>query len=266
MGYGFGNKISIGRKPILGKTAWSAFNDFYVNVPATGGNGDYNKEAWINNAGVNAYDTGLTAVNEWGYAGGNFNGFGAPSAVGTYVSGGNFYPLILGGTYAGAGASYALGSGNFWIGYNDNYGSAGLPNAQTQIGKYTKEWFSGSPNYTNSPEGINNKYVWLQGTGLSTLTDGLGAILTWTTYKSGTYEFSGSYVNGNYSGLSTSFAIVDSQSNVLLSRQVISAGSSEFTFNFTQNYSAMVMVQFQVGVSASAQGSPLGLSVNIEKI
>jgi hypothetical protein len=244
-------------------TNWSAFNDFYVNVPATGGGGNFTQTDWINLAGSIPFDTGLTTPNAWGYAGGNFNGVGAPSSVGTYVSGGNLYPLTSGGTYAGPGASYLLGGQDFFIGYNDNYGSVGLPNAQTQIGKYTKEWFSGAPNFANNPNGVNNKYLWIQGTGLSPSTDGLGAMLTWTAPSSGLFSFSGSYVNGNYDGQSTSLAIVDSISNVLLPRTTLAAGSSVSTFSFDQFYNAGDVVQFQVGASAAAQGSPLGLEVNV---
>ena len=171
-------------------TNWSAFDDFYVNVPATGGDGNFQQTDWVNNAGQIPFDTGYIGTNAWGYAGGNFNGIGAPSSVGTYVSGGNLYPLTSGGTYAGPGASYLLGGQNFWIGYNDNYGSVGLPNAQTQIGKYTSEWDSGAPNYTANPGGTNNKYLWLQGTGLAPSANGLGAVLTWTAPYAGTFVLS----------------------------------------------------------------------------
>lgn len=240
-------------------TSWNAFDDFWVNVPATGG---YNQTTWVANAGTVAFDTGLTSPNAWGYAGGNFNGVGAPASVGTYVSGGNFYPLTSGNTYAGPGVSYDLGSGNFWIGYNDQYGTVGLPNAQTQIGKYTQEWFGGSPNYANNPGGTNNKFLWLQPTGLSGSTDGLGALLTWTAPSNGTFTISGSYVNGNY-GQSTNFAIVDSLNNTLLAKQTLSAGSTVNTFSFTRSYSAGDVIQFQAGTPAAAQGSPLGLAVMI---
>ena len=238
-------------------TSWNAFDDFYVNVPATGG---YDQTNWIANGGS-------TNANAWGYAGGNFNANGNPAAVGTYVSlaNGNLYPLTSGGTYAGPGVSYDLGGGNFWIGYNDKYGTVGLPNAQTQIGKYTKEWFSGAPNFANNTNGVNNKYLWLQGTGLSPSTDGLGAILTWTAPTSGKFEIGGSYVNGNY-GQTTSFAIVDSSNNVLLARQTLAASSINSTYSFLRTYAAGDVVQFQVGTPAAAQGSPLGLAVNIVQI
>ena len=95
-------------------TNWSAFDDFYVNVPAPGG---YPQSAWIANAGTIPFDTGLTNANAWGYAGGNFNGSGAPSSVGTYVSAGILYPLTSGGTYAGSGESYLTGGTSYWIGY-----------------------------------------------------------------------------------------------------------------------------------------------------
>ncbi len=248
-------------------TSWSAFNDFYINVPATGGAGNFRQSDWVNLAGQIPFDTGLTTPNAWSYAGGNFNGgAGIPSAVGTYhsASSGLLYSLTSGGTYAGPGASFLLGGQDFWIGYNDNYGAAGLPNALTQIGKYTKEWFSGSPNFANNANGVNNKYLWVQSTGLSPSTDGLGAIVSWTAPSAGTYTFSGSYVNGNYSGgLSTSFAIVDSSNNTLLARQTLPASSTVSTFSFSQTYNAGDVVQFQVGTSAAAQGSPLGLEVNI---
>ena len=242
-------------------TSWSAFNDFYVNVPATGGGGDYNQSTWISSTN-NPFDTGLTNANAWGYAGGNFNGGGFPSSVGTYVSGGGLYPLTSGGTYAGSGASYNLGGGNFWIGYNDNYGSVGLPNGQTQIGKYTKEWFSGSPNYANNADGVNNKYLWVQSTGLSPSTDGLGAIVSWTAPTSGTFYFSGSYVNGNY-GQTTDFAIVDSTGATLLAKTNLAASSSVGSYGFNRTLSAGDVVQYQVATPAAAQGSPLGLEANI---
>ena len=246
---------------------WSAFNDFYVNVPATGGGGDYTQSTWIANAGTVPFDTGLTNANSWGYAGGNFNGSGFPSSVGTYVSpsGGGYYPLTSGGPYAGSGASYNLGGGNFWIGYNDQYGIVGLPNAQTQIGKYTQEWFGGTPNYAGNSGGTNNKYLWIQGTGLSPSTDGLGAMVTWTAPTSGTYTFSGSYVNGNY-GQNTAFAIVDSLNNVALGRQLLAPSSSANNYTFNRVYKAGDVVQFQVGTPAAAQGSPLGLEANISKV
>jgi hypothetical protein len=245
-------------------TSWSAFNDFWVNVPASGGAGNFRQTDWVNLAGQIPFDTGLTTPNAWSYAGGNFNANGAPAAVGTYLSAssGLLYSLTSGGTYAGPGASFLLGGNDFWIGYNDNYGAAGLPNALTQIGKYTKDWFSGAPNFTANPNGVNNKYLWVQSTGLSPSTDGLGAIVSWTAPSAGTYTFSGSYVNGNY-GQSTSFAIVDSSNNTLLARQTLPASSTVSTFNFSQTYNQGDVVQFQVGTSAAAQGSPLGLEVNI---
>ena len=255
---------AIGAAPALAvPTSWNAFDDFWVNVPATGGGGNYNQSTWIANSGSVAFDTGLTSPNAWGYAGGNFNGVDAPASVGSYVSGGNFYPLTSGNTFAGPGASYALGGGNFWIGYNDKYGTGGLPNAQTQIGKYTQEWFAGSPNYTANPGGTNNKFIWLQATGLSPSTDGLGALLTWTAPTAGTFTISGSYVNGNYGNLSTNFAIVDSLNNTLLAKQTLSADSSVSTFSFTRSYSVGDVVQFQAGTPAAAQGSPIGLAVTI---
>jgi len=238
------------------QTTYNAFDDFYVDVPATGGDGGYNQATWIANAGIVPFDTGLTNANTWGYAGGNFNGIGAPASVGTYVTGGNFYPLTLGATYATAGNSFGLGGNDFWIGYSSTYAP------QTQIGKYTKEWFAGAPNYASNPDGTNNKFLWIQPTGLSPDTDGLGAMLTWTAPVTGAYTFSGSYVNGNY-GQSTAFAIVDSRGNTLLSRQLLAPASAESTFNFTQNYSSGDVVQFQVGTPAAAQGSPLGLAVNV---
>jgi autotransporter-associated beta strand protein len=242
---------------------WNAFNDFYVNVPATEGGGDYTQSAWISNAGINPYDTGLTNANSWGYAGGNFNGSGFPSSVGTYTTG--IYSLTSGGTYAGPGAGYNLGGGNYWIGYNDNYGSAGLPDALTQIGKYTQEWFGGTPNYANNPGGVNDKFLWLQGTALATNTGGLGAMLTWTAPAAGTYYFSGAYVNGNYSGLSTDFAIVDSTGTALLNKVTLSANSSVSTYGFRRTLSAGDVVQFQVATPAGygTQASPIGLSANI---
>ena len=243
-------------------TSWNAFDDFYVNVPATGGAGDFPQSAWVSLAGQYPYLTGLTTPNAWGYAGGNFNGGGFPSSVGNYVSGGAFYPLTSGGAFAGPGASYILGGGNFFIGYNDQYGSASLPNAQTQIGKYTKEWFSGTPNYANNANGVNDKYLWLQPTGLAPDTDGLGAILTWTAPTLGTYVISGSYVNGNY-GQTNHFAIVDSRNRTLLPRQTLPPSSAESTFSFTNTYAAGDVIQFQVGTAVAAQGSPLGLAVNI---
>jgi len=246
------------------QTSWSAFNDFYVNVPATGGAGDFRQTDWINNAGIFPYDTGLTTPNAWSYAGGNFNGVGAPSAVGTYVSGGNLLSLTSGGHFAGPGASYLLGGSDYLIGYNDNYGKAGLPNAQSVIGKYTKEWFPGSPNFANNANGVNNKYLWLQGTGLQSASDGLGALLTWTAPTAGTYTFSGSYVNGNYSPTSsTTFAIVDNSNATLLARQTLPVSSAVFDFNFSKTYNQGDVVQFQVGTPAGGQGNPLGLEVNI---
>lgn len=247
--------------PAHAQTIWSAFNDFYVNVPATGGNGDYTQSTWISSTN-NPFDTGLTNANAWGYAGGNFNGGDFPSSVGTYVSGGGLYSLTSGGTYAGPGASYNLGGGNFWIGYNDQYGIVGLSNALTQIGKYTLEWFSGTPNYSANPGGVNNKYLWVQSTGLSPSTDGLGAIVSWTAPTSGTFYFSGSYVNGNY-GQATDFAIVDSTGTTLLAKTNLEASSSVRTYGFNRTLSAGDVVQYQVGVTAAAQSSPLGLEANI---
>lgn len=246
--------------------SWNAFDDFYVDVPATGGSGDYAQSAWIAHAGVNPYDTGLTNANAWGYAGGDFNGRGAPSGVGTYVSGGAFHSLASGGTNAGPGASYYLGGEvpgqYFWIGYNDSYGSIGLPNGQTQIGKYTKEWFEGSPDWAANANGVNDKYLWLQATGLSGESGGMGAILTWTAPYAGTFSFSGSYVNGDY-GHPTDFAIVDNENNVLLPKVTLPTGSAVSTFSFTNKMPAGGVVQFQVGTPAAAQGSPLGLAVDV---
>jgi hypothetical protein len=243
-------------------TNWSAFDDFYVNVPATGGNGDYNQSTWIANAGVWPFDTGLTNPNAWGYAGVNLNGFGFPTSVGTYVapSSGGVYPFTSGGAYAGSGVSYYLGGSNYYIGYNSTYGPI------SQIGKYTQEWFGGAPNYANNPGGTNNKYLWVQSTGLGATTDGLGAMVTWTAPTSGTYTFNGSYVNGNAGGLSTDFAIVDSKNNVALPKLTLSANSSVGTYNFNRVYKAGDVVQFQVGTPAAAQGSPLGLEANISKV
>jgi hypothetical protein len=253
-------------QPAAQAQTWNAFNDFYVNVPAPGG---YPQSAWIQYAGVFPGDTGLVAPNAWGYAGGNFNGGGAPSSVGTYLpaNGGYFYPLTSGGTYAGSGESYLTGGTSFWIGYNDQYGIVGLPNGQTRIAKYTSEWYSGSPNYAADTEnGSNDKYLWVQGTGLSSNTDGLGAIVTWTAPTSGTFQIGGSYVNGDREGIPTSFAIVDSLQNSLLSRTTLAPASSENTFSFTRTYSAGDVVQFQAGTSTNAQGSPLGLAVDIAQV
>jgi autotransporter-associated beta strand protein len=248
--------------PAQAQTIWSAFDDFYVSVPATGGNGDYTRSTWIANAGTVNYDTGLTNPNSWGYAGGNFNGFGNPTSVGTYVGtvDGNFYPLTSGGTYAGSGVSFNLGGSGadqaFWIGYNATYGGA-------LIGKYTKEWFDGSPNYANNPGGVNNKYLWVQAVGLSTGTDGLGSMVTWTAPSAGTYYFTGSYVNGNY-GYSTDFAIVDSTGATLLNKVTLAPSSSASDYSFMRTLSAGDVVQYQVGTPAVAnQGSPLGLAANV---
>lgn len=241
---------------------WSAFNDFYVDVPATGGNGDYTQSTWIANAGTWPYDTGLTNPNAWGYAGVNLNGFGFPTSVGTYVppSSGGVYSFTSGGVYAGSGVSYYLGGSNYYIGYNSTYGPV------SQIAKYTQEWFGGTPNYTNNPGGINDKYLWIQSTGLSPSTDGLGAMVTWTAPTSGTYTFTGSYVNGNYGDVSTDFAIVDSKNNVALPKQTLAPNSSVNTYSFNRVYQAGDVVQFQVGTPAAAQGSPLGLEANISRV
>jgi hypothetical protein len=188
------------------------------------------------------------------------------------VSGGGFYPLTSGGTYAGPGASFYLGGDvpnqYFWIGYNDNYGSAGLPDKLSQIGKYTKEWFSGSPNYPANPNGENNKYLWLQGTSLGADANGLGAVLTWTAPYAGKFVFSGSYVNGNNGGLSTDFAIVDSSNRVLLSKVNLPAGAAASTFAFTNTMASGDVMQFQAGTAAiyGSQGSPLGLAVDIQAV
>jgi hypothetical protein len=246
------------------QTSWNAFNDFYVDTPATAGDGLYPQTKWITNTAV-PFNTGFTNANAWGYAGGNFNGFGNPTSVGTYVSGGAVYSLRTGNTYAGPGVSFDLGGGNFWIGYNDQYGIIGVLNAATQIGKYTQEWFGGTPNYTNNPNGLNNKFLWIQPTGLSASTDGLGAMLTWTAPNSGKFDVRVSYVNGNY-GQSTAFAIVDSLGNTNLSRQLLAPASSQNNTAFTKSYSAGDVIQFQVGTPAAAQGSPLGLAVNIVQI
>ena len=257
---------AVGIAPALAApTSWNAFNDFWVDVPATGGAGDFTRADWVAGAGQYPGDTGLTIPNAWGYAGANFNGFGFPTSVGTYVSaasGGGLYPLTSGNTYAGPGASYLTGGVSFWIGYNDQYGIVGLPNALTQIGKYTSEWFSGSPNYAGNPGGTNDKYLWMQATGLTPSTNGLGALLTWTAPTAGDFKFSGSYVNGNY-GQSTDFAIVDSLSATLLSKVTLSPASSVSAFEFTKTYAAGDIVQFQVGTPAAAQGSPLGLAVDV---
>ena len=254
--------IIVSIPPAQAQTIWSAFDDFYVSVPATGGNGDYTRSTWIANAGTVNYDTGLTNPNTWGYAGGNFNGFGNPTSVGTYVGtvDGNFYPLTSGGTYAGSGVSFNLGGSGadqaFWIGYNATYGGA-------LIGKYTKEWFDGSPNYANNPGGVNNKYLWVQAVGLSTGTDGLGSMVTWTAPSAGTYYFTGSYVNGNY-GYSTDFAIVDSTGATLLNKVTLAPSSSASDYSFMRTLSAGDVVQYQVGTPAVAnQGSPLGLAANV---
>jgi len=254
--------IIVSIPPAQAQTIWSAFDDFYVSVPATGGNGDYTRSTWIANAGTVNYDTGLTNPNSWGYAGGNFNGFGNPTSVGTYVGtvDGNFYPLTSGGTYAGSGVSFNLGGSGadqaFWIGYNATYGGA-------LIGKYTKEWFGGSPNYANNPGGVNNKFLWVQAVGLSTGTDGLGSMVTWTAPSAGTYYFTGSYVNGNY-GYSTDFAIVDSTGATLLNKVTLASSSSASDYSFMRTLSAGDVVQYQVGTPAVAnQGSPLGLAANV---
>jgi len=254
--------IIVSIPPAQAQTIWSAFDDFYVSVPATGGNGDYTRSTWIANAGTVNYDTGLTNPNTWGYAGGNFNGFGNPTSVGTYVGtvDGNFYPLTSGGTYAGSGVSFNLGGSGadqaFWIGYNATYGGA-------LIGKYTKEWFGGSPNYANNPGGVNNKFLWVQAVGLSTGTDGLGSMVTWTAPSAGTYYFTGSYVNGNY-GYSTDFAIVDSTGATLLNKVTLAPSSSASDYSFMRTLSAGDVVQYQVGTPAVAnQGSPLGLAANV---
>ncbi|NBP40741.1 MAG: hypothetical protein EBV34_20375, partial [Betaproteobacteria bacterium] len=84
----------------------------------------------------------------------------------------------------------------------------------------------------------------------------------WTAPTLGTYVISGSYVNGNY-GQTNHFAIVDSQNRTLLSKQTLPPSSAESTFSITNTYAAGEVIQFQVGAPAAAQGSPLGLAVNI---
>jgi hypothetical protein len=39
-------------------TSWNAFDDFYVNVPATNGGGNFTQTDWINNAEKISFDTG----------------------------------------------------------------------------------------------------------------------------------------------------------------------------------------------------------------
>ena len=60
-------------------TSWSAFDDFWVNVPATGGAGDFPQSAWVSLAGQYPYLTGLTTPNAWSYAGGNLTGTERPT-------------------------------------------------------------------------------------------------------------------------------------------------------------------------------------------
>ncbi|MEI8043373.1 MAG: hypothetical protein WCL11_18335 [Verrucomicrobiota bacterium] len=237
--------------PALADT-WNSFNDFWVNVPATGGAGTYPQTSWI-------ADGGSTTPNTWNYAAGNLTGGAFPSQVGTYLTGGFRYGLTAGNTFAGPGQSFTFGPGNNYIGYD-------MPVwADIQVARYNYIWDSSVPGWSGAP-GANSSYLWLrpQYHGIAG-TDSSAALLEWTAPYSGTFNFSTAFAPGNFGGSTVSYAVVDSIGDLLVPRQEVAQGSSVQAFAFTDTLAAGDVVQFQVG-APTLGASPVGVSVEVTMV
>jgi hypothetical protein len=233
--------------------AWNSFNDFWVNVPATGGAGTYPQTSWI-------ADGGSTTPNAWNYAAGNLTGGAFPSQVGTYLSGGFRYGLTSGNTYAGPGQSFTFGPGNYYIGYN-------MPVwPDIQIAKYNYVWDSTVPGWSGTA-GPNTSYLWLRPQYHGIVgTDNSAALLEWTAPYSGVFSFSASFLPGDFGGSTVSYAVVDSMGDSLVSRQEVAQGSALLqTFTFNDTMTAGEIVQFQVGAPTATDG-PVGVSVLVTTV
>jgi hypothetical protein len=242
---------------LAGTWSWNSFNDFWINVPATGGDGDYPLTTWVANGGS-------TNANAWNYAGGNLTGGAFPTQVGAYLGGGFRYGLTAGNTYASDGQSYTFGANdlgitNYYIGYNMTVWP------DVQVGKYNYIWDYTVPGWSGSPD-TNNTYLWLKGQNHGMpANDNSAAMLEWMAPYSGNFDFSATFIPGNYGGFNCCYAIVDSSGSNYVSRQVVAQGSAAQTFNFNVTLTASQVVQFQVG-APDGESCPVGVSVLVTNI
>lgn len=237
---------------------WNSYNDFWVNVPATGGANQYPQTSWI-------ADGGNITPNAWNYAAGNLTGGAFPTQVGTYLSdGAGFrYGLTAGNTWAGPGQSYSFGPGTYYIGYDMPV----WPNIQ--VGKYNHIWDFTVPGWTGATGPNSGQYLWVRPMyhGIASV-DNSAAMLEWTAPSAGTYSFTASFAPGDYvpfGGSTISYAAVDSLGGVLVPRQLVAQGSAVQTFTFTDTLSAGDVVQFQVG-APTATASPVGVFVQVTAV
>lgn len=237
--------------PISGRaqiTSWNAYSNFYLSPTAAGWGGATNPSA---------------AGAAWGYYAANVNGFGFPTGIGSYF------------TPTGAG----IGSQNMYqysdvapIGAGTVVGSPGYANAEGQnfgyyadtfswgssLGRYDTPWFGGAPGLS---QGLTN-LIWFQSGWLGGgASEGIAPVLTWTAPTNGTFVFNGLFVSGDQAANSAAVAIVDSLSQVLLSRTVLNNDSTQ-TFSFTNTYNLGDTVQFQVGNNFSL-GNVVGLQLEV---
>lgn len=249
---------------LIGVT-YSAYNDFYFNMPSPSPNGF----SW----------TGLKDPNTWSYFIGNINGNGFPLTVGTYLfAPDNLYSISSGSSFAGSGTTYALGGDNYFVAYTDNQGWG------ASLGKYLTGWVDGVPggNGFNNADS-SNQYIWMQSAYLNNNNsspngpaEGIATVINWTAPKDGLYNFYGAFLPANnntsgaigtpYEGQSlVSFAIVNSLGGTNLASQTAAQNNIPVNYNFNQYLPSGSILQFQVG-TAYQVGTPVGLSVNVEEI
>ena len=171
--------------------------------------------------------------------------------------------MTAGNTFASPGQSYTFdGSpwsapGSYWIAFNMTVWP------DIQIGKYNYVWDATVPGWTGAT-GPNSTYLWVrpQFHG-DTNVDNSASMLEWTAPHSGTFNFTASFLPGDYTsigGTTVSYAVVDSSGTVRVPRQIVAQGSAVQTFNFSASLTNGQIVQFQVGAPTAA-ASPVGVSV-----
>jgi hypothetical protein len=250
-----GYNLSASSARIANVAIWDSWTDFWVDVPATAGAGQYPQTSWIS-------DGGSTNANAWNYAAGNLTGGAFPIQVGTYLSdaAGFRYGLTAGNTYASPGQSFTFAApGSYYIGYNMTVWP------DIQVGKYNYVWDFTVPGWTGAA-GTNTTYVWVrpQYHGVAS-ADNSASMLEWTAPHTGKYNFTASFLPGNFAiigGTTVSYAVVDSAGTLYWPRQEVAQGSAVVTTNFSATLTNGQVVQFQVGAPTLA-ASPVGVHVAV---
>ena len=252
---------------------WDAFEDFYFDSI------DYAHNGGASWAGA----TSPSATGEaWGYYMANCNYHdGFPAKIGSYFPPGtsvasgqvlyamaNYQPLGRGqgqiaGGVAGSADAFDVTGG---IGFA-RYVETTLDNTPGTIGAYGGAWFSAAPGWGTakaSDTGLYLQAAWLGGD--SSQGEGICPVITWTAPKSGTFNFTGSFLIGNNGtsgadGAKCSIAIVDSQDESLLPRKVVDQGSYN-PFTFEKTFNAGDIVQFQVGTDYQP-GAAVGFNATV---